>query len=177
MPRDQTIQTMKTLPLSLDADRNVLWPSDMAVMLGGEGLLRLSLEAACVELGIPRVVEDADGRGHRHAGSMLLTLLVYAYARGILAAADVVSACVTDGGARYLCGERVPSVQTLLQFRRRHRGAVQAGLERLFRLVWGELRREGGAGGWFWGGEPDWAGEAFGRVRRAVRFDSMLLDD
>lgn len=58
----------------------------------------------------------------------LLSLLTYAYARGIYASEEIERLCQTDIVSRFLCAGSIPSAQQLIVFRRLARRPLQAAL-------------------------------------------------
>lgn len=160
---------MTTIPFPTAEVGHSRVPCDLAGWLEESELLRLALEASAETEDLPGIVRDPEPGGEGFSGPMLLSLLLYAYARGVLSAVDITGWVLVDPWLRYLCGGRVPGAGALRWFRRRHRAAIVRGLGRLLREA--GSRRRGGDGG------VDWAAESVRRVERAVRIDSMVLDD
>ena len=67
----------------------------------------------------------ADGRGRpAYEPSMMVALLLYAYARGNRSARGIERACVEDVAFRVVAGNLVPDHSTIAEFRRRHERAL-----------------------------------------------------
>ena len=120
---------------------------------------------------------------------MLATLMVYAYAAGVGGSRDLEEATRHERTIRYLCAYNPPDWHTLRLFRRRHAALLTACLARLLAYAW-TWRQRTLAGDTRWmegGGEilqshathstPDFHHEASLRLMRAIRVDSMSLDD
>jgi hypothetical protein len=143
-------------------------PTDMAERLGAVNLLRLTLEAA------PHArVQQGWFRSHRSAPEfstqMLLSLLSYAYARGVFASQDIEDACHREGDFRYLCAGQPVDVFTLRRFRRFYWNALEIVLSRLLRA--GIVQSDLDSAARF-----DIDNEAERRMACAVAMDSMSLD-
>lgn len=141
-------------------------PADLAEGLGAVRLMHLALEAV-QEDGSPsgefRVRPDRQGFRHR----MLLTLLSYAYARGIYGSEEIQDRVRTNGDLRYLCALEFPDAETLRYFRRREWTRLNQSLSRLL-----ELAMKRGTPGIDW----DFATEAAVRMESAAAADSLALD-
>src|SRR5215204_1771703 len=67
----------------------------------------------------------ADGHGRpAYEPSMMVALLLYAYARGNRSARGIERACVEDVAFRVVAGNLVPDHSTIAEFRRRHEHAL-----------------------------------------------------
>src|SRR5215207_1890986 len=67
----------------------------------------------------------ADGHGRpAYEPSMMVALLLYAYARGNRSARGIERACVEDVAYRVVAGNLVPDHSTIADFRRRHETAL-----------------------------------------------------
>lgn len=141
-------------------------PADLAEGLGAVRLTHLALEAVQEDGtsgGEFRVRPDRQGYRHR----MLLTLLSYAYARGIYGSEEIQDRVRTDGDLRYLCALEFPDTETLRYFRRREWTRLHQCLTRLL-----ELAVKRGAPSLEW----DFASEAAVRMECAAAADSLALD-
>lgn len=56
---------------------------------------------------------------------MFLTLLTYAYARGMCASEDIAEGCYNDPLLRSICATDPPSSRAIIAFRRENRGLIQ----------------------------------------------------
>ena len=141
-------------------------PADLAEELGAVRLTQLALEAVQDEdvmAGEFRAGPGTQGYQHR----MLLTLMSYAYARGVYSSEDLQDRVRTDADLRYLCAREFPEAETLRLFRRREWTRLNRTLSRLLdRFV--RIRMPG------WQG--DVALEAVSRMERAAAADSLSLD-
>jgi transposase len=82
----------------------------------------------------------ADGHGRpAYEPSMMVALLLYAYARGNRSSRGIERACVEDVAYRVICANLVPDHSTIAEFRVRH----EAALAELFTGVLGLCRRAG----------------------------------
>jgi transposase len=81
-----------------------------------------------------------DGHGRpAYEPSMMVALLLYAYARGNRSSRGIERACVEDVACRVICANLVPDHSTIAEFRVRH----EAALAELFTAVLGLCRRAG----------------------------------
>lgn len=145
----------------IQIDGSDAFPADLAVGLGAVRLTHLALEAVQGDEPTPGEFKAAPGRqGHQYR--MLLTLLSYAYARGVYGSEDIQERLRSDADLRYLCAFEFPDSDTLRQFRRREWIRLNVSLTRLLNLA----VPDGG----------DAAGEAAGRIERAAAADSLALD-
>lgn len=137
------------------------FPCDLAEDLGAVRLTRLALEA--VQGGEPMPGEFRSGPGREsHQYRMLLTLLSYAYARGIYGSEEIQDRVHSDADLRYLCAFEFPDADTLRHFRRREGKRLNQALVRLF-----DRAMEGGGAS---------AAEAARRMEQATVADSLALD-
>lgn len=93
-------------------------------------------------------------------GPMLLTLLVYAYARGCYSSDQIAELCRDEANARYICARRFPQAEAIRAFRRAHKADVQHALARLIEQCSNRVP----------------AAEASRRILKAIQLDSILLD-
>lgn len=98
---------------------------------------------------------------------MLLTLVIYAYARGIYGSAEMADHIASDSDLRYLAARDTPDALTLRQFRRQNWTLVRTALARLVALSSDCSESEA----WF-----DTGAEADLRLERAAAADSYALD-
>ncbi len=141
-------------------------PVDLVDWVGTERLIHHVLEA--VQGGVmPGIEVQYVAGGERYPCPMILTLLVYAYARGTYESSEIESRCLSETDFQYLATPGCPGPQVLRMFRRRERSQVRAALARLFQGLGGSL------------GDP-WAidaeDEALRRLEAAVAADNLALD-
>lgn len=128
--------------------------------------------------GAVRLLQAALAAGHDPSGEpalgcpdpALLTIYVYALARGIFGADELAGRIGEDGCLRYLAGTRRWEPDALRSFRRRQARNIEASLARL--LARGP--DEAGAGPAS-GRDPAW--EARRRMAAAIRADSLALGE
>ena len=96
---------------------------------------------------------------------MMLTLLTYAYARGLYSAAMIESATHLDSVVRYICARDYPSAAEIRDFRRNRKDLVIKALAKALEAVcWHGLR------------EVRAIQESERRVAKAIQWDSFELD-
>jgi hypothetical protein len=102
------------------------YPDDLRSTVGERRLIELALEAVqIVGEELPRPVRALQDQP---SPKMLLTLLTYCYASGILGSDDIEWACGDDAAARYICANTLPGQDTIRRFRRANRPWVEACL-------------------------------------------------
>jgi transposase len=118
----------------VDRDQSFLLPPDMRDWLPAGHLAWFVIDAVGV-LDLSRLASRATPRGSAAGRAaydprMLLTLLVYGYARGLRSSRKIERACYEDVAFRVICAQDVPDHATLARFRRQHFGseAVMADL-------------------------------------------------
>lgn len=147
------------------AAANPALPDDLAEWLGAVRLTHLVLDAVA-DTESPRTefrLPGEEGHGFR----MLLTLMSYAYARGIYGSAEMAERVVLDTDLRYLATGAQPSARTLRQFRRQNWMLLRTAVARLVALSAGGSDQDA----WF-----NATAEADLRLERAVAADSYALD-
>ncbi len=148
------------------ASGNAAVPADLAEWVGAVRLTHLALEA--VQTVKAPLAEFCAGPGREsHGFRMLLTLLTYAYARGVLGSEEVQDRTRTDADFRYLATANVPDVVTLRLFRRREWRRLEQALAYVLEGATGS----GVGDGWY---DPN--SEAAARLEAAVVADSLALD-
>ena len=141
-------------------------PVDLVDWLGSERLIHDALEAVQGESRPGLEVQYVVG-GERYGFQMLLTLLVYAYARGVFESSEIEARCLSDADFRYVATPDCPPPQVLRMFRRRERNQVRSALARLF----GNISQRLGAVG-----SIDGVAEAARRLDAAIAADNLALD-
>lgn len=146
--------------------RNTVVPEDLAECLGAVRLTHLALEAVQGDETSPGEFRAGPAlQSYRHR--MLLTLLTYAYARGIYGSEEIQERVRTDGDLRYLCALEFPEAETLRQFRRREGARLGLALTRLLIQAASRLMPDA---------LFDAATEASKRMEHAAAADSLALD-
>jgi hypothetical protein len=157
---------MVSSAISPRAGKNPALPDDLAEWLGAVRLTNLAL-SALADVESPRSEFRAPGADEGHGFRMLLTLMSYAYARGIYGSAEMAERIAIDPDLRYLATAAQPTAQTIRQFRRQNRMLLHAALARLLALSTGSSEQDA----WF-----NAAAEADLRLDRATAADSYALD-
>jgi hypothetical protein len=75
---------------------------------------------------------QAEPRGQTFATRMLASVLVLAYARGVLSSEEVSEACRSVPELVYLCSGDVPESRVFRRFRRHHAAALAEALARVW---------------------------------------------
>lgn len=141
-------------------------PLDLIDWVGVERIVHHVLEA--VQGGVtPGIEVQYVAGGERYPYPMILTLLVYAYARGTFESSEIESRCLSEADFRYLATPGCPGPQVLRMFRRREWSQVRSALARLFQGLAGSLRDP-------WAIDAD--AEAVRRLEAAVAADNLALD-
>ncbi len=146
-------------------DRREL-PVDLVDWVGTERLIHHALEAAQGGV-MPGIEVQYVAGGERYPYPMILTLLIYAYARGTYESSEIESRCLSETDFQYLATPGCPGPQVLRMFRRRERSQVRSALARLFQGLVRSL------------GDPctiDADAEAVRRLEAAVAADNLALD-
>ncbi len=166
-------------------------PDDLPTLVPEQMLVKLALEAVqTVEWPDP-APEHASASDPTLPRPLMMTVLIYCYAAGMLGSRDIESRVHHDQPLRYLCRSAVPGWNTLRIFRRHHVRLVTRCLETLLELVWEWTKSNGCRVGTIdpdyqkssciqvepLSSEPDFAREAEQRVARAIHADSMAMDD
>ncbi|MCI0535319.1 MAG: hypothetical protein L0Z50_08825 [Verrucomicrobiales bacterium] len=166
-------------------------PEDLRSVVSEQTLVRLALEAVqMVEChDVPQSEHSMSVRAIPHP--LLTTVLIYSYAAGVLGSRDIEVFAQHDASLRYLCRASILDWDTLRLFRRQHVQLVTRCLEVLLETAWNGARSSRpmfaefnlGCGetspncGRTTGFKPDFASEAERRVTRAIRADSMAMDE
>ncbi len=127
--------------IGCDRDQVFLMPPSVREWLPEDHLAWTVLDAVAeMDLGAFYAAYRADGHGRpAYEPSMMVALLLYAYARGNRSSRGVERACVEDVAYRVVAANLVPDHSTIADFRARHEGA----LAELFTGVLGLCRRAG----------------------------------
>ena len=148
-----------------------MFPEDVRAWTGSDLLVRLTLNAAQA-MHWPEREGTFQFAGESHRSTLLLTILVHAYAAGVMDSHELQGRLRTDRDLRYLCANNFPEWATLRRFRRLHRPAIQFVLTELLRQVWINQPVATNAVT-----EPDFAFEAVTRINAAVLADASAMDD
>ncbi len=141
-------------------------PEDLAEVVGAVRLMHLALEAAQgVEVSLNSF---RPGPGLEvYPFRMLLTLLTYAYARGVGSSEEIQMRSRTELDFQYLSTGDAPDADTLRQFRRREWARIQESVVRLLQMTLGQGVSPR---------TPDLEWDASRRLEAAAAADSLALD-
>jgi transposase len=120
------------------ADQQVaLVPVDVAAALPVDHLVfDIVAQVGRFDLGRFEAVYRADGRGRPpYHPRVLLALILYCRAKGLMSGRQVAAACYDDLGARLVTGNRYPDRSTIDRFLDVHAAAVKALLPQTLRLA------------------------------------------
>jgi transposase len=127
--------------IGCDREQVFLMPPSLREWVPEDHLVWTILEAV-EEMDLSDFYADyrADGHGRpAYEPSMMVALLLYAYARGNRSSRGIERACVEDVAYRVICSNLVPDHSTIAEFRVRHEDA----LAEVFTGVLGLCRRAG----------------------------------
>src|SRR3954454_21513848 len=112
--------------LAADREQAFLLPPDVRDWLPEAHFAWFVLDAvAQMDLGAFYGAYRQDGHGRAaFEPSMVVGLVLYAYARGIRSSRAIERACEEDGAFRVLAAHQVPDHTTIARFRQRHQDAV-----------------------------------------------------
>ena len=115
--------------LVCDREQAFLLPPDVRDWLPEGHFAWFVIDAvAGMDLGAFYAAWRHDGHGRAaFEPAMMVTLLLYAYARGVRSSRAIERACEEDVAVRVVAAHRVPDHTTIARFRQRHQGAL-AGL-------------------------------------------------
>jgi transposase len=127
--------------IGCDRDQVFLMPPSLREWVPEDHLVWTVLDAVAeIDLGAFYASYRADGHGRpAYEPSMMVALLLYAYARGNRSSRAIERACVEDVAYRVVAGNLVPDHSTIADFRVRH----EAALAELFTGVLGLCRQAG----------------------------------
>lgn len=119
--RDQPFLLPPSLRDWLPADHLVWFVIDSVAQLDLGGFVRKSKK------------DDPRGRAALHP-SMMLTLLVYAYCRGVRSSREIERLCREDVGYRIVCANLTPDHTTIARFRQRYDAEMETVFVEILRL-------------------------------------------
>src|SRR5215207_1606442 len=127
--------------IACDREQAFLMPPDVREWLPDGHLAWFVIDAvASVDLAAFYAAYRVDGRSRpAYEPSMMVALLLYAYARGVRSARAIERACEEDVAYRVIAAQQVPDHATIARFIERHERA----LGRLFGAVLGLCARAG----------------------------------
>ena len=121
--------------VNLDRQTPMLLPCDLREWLPAEHIVHLVLEA--VEQ-IPTAHFRVHQRGtgsEQYPPTMLLALLIYAYATGRFGSRTIEAATHSDVAVRFLCANTHPDHDSICAFRANHKAAFQAAFVQVLELA------------------------------------------
>lgn len=149
-----------------------LFPLDLRTWFEDRELAGLALEAVQVVDFPPALLRQQANAGH--SAPMMTTVLVYSYGTGSFDSREIEWRISSDATLRYLCANRYPGWNDLRRHRRQSGPRIEQALRTLLRLAWARRSIAADAGPLL---ESDLAAEAHARLQRAVRCDSMAMDE
>ena len=113
-----------------------LLPVDMLEWVPDDDIVHLILDIVDgMDLGRFESRYKTSGTGKSpYAPSMMLSVLIYAYAHGYRSSRKIESLCTRDAGFRMIVGEHLPDHATIARFRRRHMEDMQGVFTRVLKL-------------------------------------------
>src|SRR6266545_5375091 len=122
--------------LSCDRDQAFLLPPDLRDWLPADHLAWFVRDVVDqLDLGPFLRAYRSDGHGHpAYDPTMLLGVLLYAYASGVRSSRQIERRCIEDLAFRVLAGNHVPDHVTIARFRVRHQQALAGFLVESLRL-------------------------------------------
>src|SRR3984957_3668608 len=112
--------------IGCDRDQSFLMPPSLREWLAEDHLVWTVLEAVeAMDLSVFYAVYRADGHGRpAYEPSMMVALLLYAYARGNRSSRGIERACREDVVYKLITAMAMPDHSTIAEFRRRHERAI-----------------------------------------------------
>jgi transposase len=112
--------------IECDRDQSFLMPPSLRDWVAGDHLVWTVLEAVGeMDLDAFYGAYRADGHGRAaYDPSMMVALLLYAYARGNRSSRGIERECQEDVAYRVIAANRVPDHSTIAEFRKRHEAAL-----------------------------------------------------
>jgi transposase len=112
--------------IACDREQSFLLPPDVREWLPEDHLGWFVIDAvATMDLDVFYAAYRADGRSRpAYEPSMMVALLLYAYARGIRSSRVIERACVEDVAFRVIAAQRQPDHATIARFIERHQDAI-----------------------------------------------------
>jgi hypothetical protein len=134
--RNTDLMRRSDIILPNEPTREFLLAPDLGAWLNRRNLVMLVLEIV-QKLDEARLLEhDATKCERRSDWQTHLTLLTYCYATGIYGSGRISRQTAMDETLRYLCANHLPDGETLRQFRRQNRDAIEQCLEKVCLVVW-----------------------------------------
>lgn len=121
--------------VNVDRDTPMLLPPDMRQWVPEDDLVHFVIEA--VEgMALPGMEVNRRGTGsEQYPPRMMLELLVYCYANGVLSSRRIERATYRDVAVRYLSGDTHPDHDTICAFRRQNAKVLKQALLEILRLA------------------------------------------
>lgn len=163
-------------------------PTDLTQWTGSLALVRLALQAVS-KLGPSGTLPDFQTATGRYRPNMLLTLLTYAYAKGLTGSRGIELAIPTNKALKYIAAGARPDWLTLRLFRRRNVSLIRACLAEVFRQAWEQRNPSApkpltdgsyaadALGRWESEVTPNFDQEAVQRVSLAIQTDTLIADE
>jgi transposase len=113
----------------------MLFPPDLREWVADNELARFILDAVEVsDLGAAAINERGSGN-EQYPPAMMLSLLIYSYATGLLSSRQIERATYDSVAVRYICGNHHPDHDTICTFRSRNPAIVRTTFVRVLELA------------------------------------------
>lgn len=122
--------------LSEDRTREYCVPPNLTAWMSKEHLTRLAWRLArTVDTGeIEPIVSLPDGKVFEP--QMLLSVMVYSYAVGVLGSCSMEQSILHDENVRHLCAGLYPDCNSVCEFRSKNRETIKRCLETVYLVAW-----------------------------------------
>lgn len=126
---------MATRLVNIDRDTPMLLPPDLREWVAGDDVAQLVVEA--VELCDTRLASlNERGSGDaQYPPTMMLSLLIYSYAKGIFSSRRIERASYEHVSVRFICANTHPDHDTIAKFRRENGALIKACFVRVLMLA------------------------------------------
>ena len=126
---------MSTRLVNIDRNTPMLLPPDLRDWVGDDDLVHFVIDAlAVLDVSAARINQRGTG-DEQYPPSMMLGLLIYCYAQGILSSRQIERATRQNVSVRYLTGNTHPDHDTVAKFRRENAALIRSAFVQLLRLA------------------------------------------
>jgi transposase len=121
--------------VNVDRETPMLLPVDLRQWVPEDDLVHFVINAVDT-MSLPSLKVNRRGSGsEQYPPQMMLALLVYCYANGVMSSRRIERASYRDIAVRYLTGDTHPDHDTICAFRRDNAAAVQEAFEEVLRIA------------------------------------------
>jgi len=121
--------------VNVDRDTPMLLPVDMRDWVGGEELLHFVISAV-ETMKLPSLTVNPRGSGSpQYPPRMMLALMIYCYANGLMSSRRIERATYRDLAVRYLTADTHPDHDTICAFRRENGQAIKQAFLEILQLA------------------------------------------